>query len=112
MTGQARQPARPKVILRNHPQLRDQWPTEPGGAFRPGYRSPEGGIDILEQVLYYAPVANAKANVALLTKYEGQQFTRDLLFDDPAFASRFVSWLRQHIGRTIHEIGELDIDLV
>lgn len=99
------------MIVRYHPKLRDIWPPEPGGAYRPTYRSPEGGTDILEQVFYYAPVDAAKADIALRTRYEGQEFTRDLLLEDEAFASRLAAWLRQHRGRTIQEIGDMELAL-
>jgi hypothetical protein len=106
------QAARPSIIVRQHPKLRDHWPPEPGGAFprNQGFRSPEGGADILEQVLYYAPVGRAKADVALSTKYEGQCFTRDILLDDAEFASRLASWLRGQLGRSIREIGEMTME--
>jgi len=42
----------------------------------------------------------------LLTKYEGQSFTRDLLLEDSEFASRFGAWLKKQVGRSIQEIGE------
>jgi hypothetical protein len=97
------------MILRDHPKMRDIWPPEPGGAFRPGFRSPQGGVDVLDEVLYYSPVANAKANIALRTRFDGQEFTRDILLDDTRFATRLVSWLRQQAGKTIQEIGASEL---
>lgn len=98
------------MIVRQHPKLRDLWPPEPGGAFAPSLRTPEGGADILQQVFYYAPVGRAKADVALLTKFEGRSFTRDLLLDDAEFAGRFGNWLRARVGHSIREIGEMPIE--
>jgi hypothetical protein len=99
------------MIVRYHPKLRDVWPPEPGGAYQRGFRTPEGGKDILEQVFYYAPVAESKADIALRTRYEGHEFTRDLLLEDPVFAGQLSSWLRQHTGRSIQEIGDLELAL-
>jgi len=93
------------MILRDHPKVRDIWPPEPGGAFRTGFQSPQGGVDILGEVLYYSPVANAKADIALRTTFGGQEFTRDILLDDAAFATKLASWFRQQTGKTIQEIG-------
>jgi hypothetical protein len=93
------------MILRDHPKIRDTWPPEPGGALPAGFQSPQGGVDVLDEVLYYSPVANAKADIALRTKFAGQEFTRDILLDDATFATRLASWLRQQTGKTIQEIG-------
>lgn len=96
------------MILRDHPKVRDIWPPEPGGALPPGSQSLQGGVDVLDEVLYYSPVANAKADIALRTKFAGQEFTRDILLDDSAFATKLASWLRRQTGKTIHEIGGSD----
>ncbi len=96
--------------LRKHPQVRDQWPPEAGGAFGRGFESPQGGEDVLESVFYYAPVANAKANIALKTLFKGHEFTRDLLLSDARFAERLASRLKQHVGKTIAELAETSIE--
>jgi hypothetical protein len=97
--------------VRNHPKLRDVWPGEPGGGYERSFRVPLAGEDILREVFYYAPVAEAKANVALLTEYERQKNTRDMLFHDARFASRFANWLRHRVGQSIQAIGDSEIDL-
>ena len=98
------------VQLRLHPRLRDLWPPEPGGGFAPGAEFPTGGQDALEQVFYYAPVGKAKANVSLKTIYKGQYHTRDLLLDDVEFAQKLVSRLRRETGRTIADIGAIELE--
>jgi hypothetical protein len=102
--------SRPGVELRLHPKLRDVWPPEPGGAFGPGTEFPLGGQDVLEQVFYYAPVADTKANVSLKTFYKGQYHTRDLLLRDVDFAEKLASRLRTEIGRTIADLGQIELD--
>src|SRR5205085_9099519 len=96
--------------LRKHPKLREQWPPEPGGAVGRGFASPQGGEDVLEGVLYYAPVANAKANIALKTGFHGQHLTRLLFLKDPSFAETLASRLRHHVGKTIAELAEIPIE--
>jgi hypothetical protein len=96
--------------LRQHPYVQEQWPPEAGGAFGRGYEVPQGGEDVLEDVFYYAPVANAKANIALKTVFKGNQLTRDLLLSDARFAEKLASRLKQHVGKTIAELAEIQID--
>jgi len=102
--------SRPRVQLRLHPKLRDLWPPEPGGAFGPGTEFPLGGEDVLQQVFYYAPVSQARASVSLKTTYKGQPHTRDLLLADVEFAQKLASRLRREVGRTIADLGQVEID--
>ncbi len=102
--------SKPRVQLRLHPRLRGLWPPEPGGGFAPGAEFPIGGEDVLEHVFYYAPVGQAKADVSLKTSYKGHHHTRDLLLDDPDFAQSLTSRLRKETGRTIAELGELELE--
>jgi hypothetical protein len=99
-----------KVALQYHPKLQSSWPPQPGGAFAPGTAFPLDGSDVLERVFYYAPVGHAKANVSLKTAYRGRHHTRDLLIDDPDFAQRLASTLREGVGQTIADIGKLEIE--
>ena len=99
-----------KVALQSHPKLRGIWPPEPGGAYAPGSVVPIGGEDVLERVFYYAPVSHARANISLKTVYQGHYHTRDLLIDDADFAERLASFLRDKVGRTIAELGTLEVD--
>jgi hypothetical protein len=99
-----------KVALQYHPKLRDIWPPEPGGGFARGTVFPINGADILERVFYYAPVGHAKADVSLKTIYQGHYHTRDLLIDDADFAQRLAAFLRDKVGRTIADLGMLEIE--
>jgi hypothetical protein len=96
--------------LRLHPKLAALWPPEPGGAFSRESAFPIAGEDVLEQVFYYAPVGQAKANISLKTNFRGGYHTRDLLLDDESFAQRLATRLRQEIGHTIEAIGQVQLD--
>jgi hypothetical protein len=102
--------SRSRVPLRLHPKVRDIWPPDPGGAFAIGTELPLDGQDVLEQVFYYAPVSHAKANVSLKTLYKDHYHTRDILLDDAQFAQSLASRLRQEIGLTINELGQVELD--
>jgi len=103
-------PSLQRVQLRLHPKLRDMWPPEPGGAYQKGGRVPLDLKDVLTQVFYFAPVERAKADVSLKTSYEGAYHTRDILLDDPNFARILADRLRKEIGKTIEQIGQLEVD--
>src|SRR5664279_3213058 len=95
---------RPKISLQDHPKLRNQWPPDAGGAFRPGDAFMLGTDDVLERVFYYAPVGNAKADVSLKTSYQGRHQSRDILLEDAEFAQRLASFLRDKVGQKISEL--------
>jgi hypothetical protein len=111
MTSQAGVRGRAAFAVRSHPKLRDLWPGEPGGAYDHGYRAPLDANDILREVLFYAPVAGANSDVALVTDYQGQRHTRDIILEDATFARKFAAWLRKNTGRSIQEIGDLPLEL-
>jgi hypothetical protein len=48
--------------------------------------------------------------VSLKTVQKGQYHTRDLLIDDADFAQRLALFLRDKVGRTIADLGMLEID--
>jgi hypothetical protein len=99
-----------KVALRDHPKVRDMWPPGPGGAYGRGVTIPIDDSDVLEQVFYYAPVGQAKADVSLKTLHQGHYHTRDLFIDDAGFAQRLALFLRDKVGRRIADLGALEID--
>lgn len=101
---------RSHIALRLHPKLQGIWPPEPGGAFQRGTDFPLSGQDVLKQVFYYAPVSHAKANVSLKTFYKGAFHSRDLLIDDVEFARRLAERLKHALGKTVSELGEIEID--
>jgi hypothetical protein len=92
--------------LKQHPLIREHWPPEPGGAFSRGTEFPLEGQDVLESVLYFAPVHGAAASIALKTRHGSHTHTRDLLLDDAQLAERLAGFLRTQIGKRISEIGE------
>jgi hypothetical protein len=45
----------------------------------------------------------------LVIEYEGDNYLGALLFGDATFCHQITALLRQHIGRRIEEIGDLDV---
>lgn len=96
--------------LREHPGFLDGWPAEPGGAFGGSYASPLDGGDILMEVLLQRAVGSDEPSVVLRTLYQGGEHTRDNRVRDEQFAEALVRLLNLNAGRTIKEIGELEVD--
>ena len=49
-------------------------------------------------------------NVCFLhTEYDGESYCGALLVDNPEFAEYLVAFLEQHVGKSIKEIGDLDL---
>lgn len=99
-----------RVALRDHPKLRQLWPPDASGAFSRGHKIPSNNEDVLDRVFFFAPVSHAKANVSLQTLYDGQRHKRDLLLDDPDFAQRLATFLRDKVGMTIQDLGGVEVD--
>ena len=45
----------------------------------------------------------------LVIEYESEHYVGTLHFDDVKFRQQITALLRQHIGRSIEEIGDLDV---
>lgn len=95
--------------LQDHPKIRAIWPPEPGGAFRAGTEFPIHGEDVLESVLYFAPVHTAAANIVLRTRHAGHTHTRDLLLNDTGLAEKLTTFLKGQVGKQISEIGKAEV---
>jgi hypothetical protein len=61
-------------------------------------------------ILRYTHSYEASSNKCFLViEYEGEHYVGTLLFDDVTFARQITVLLRQYIGRSIEEIGDLDL---
>lgn len=96
--------------LRDHPGLLDGWPPQPGGTHAKSYTSPIECLDTLQDVFIQRAVGADDLDLAILTVYHGEQRTRDVRIRDNDFAQRLCDFLRKQSGKTIDEIGDLEID--
>jgi hypothetical protein len=60
-------------------------------------------------LVYIRGYEGASTKCYLVIEYEGEHYVGVLLFEDMAFCRRITDLLEQHIGRSIEEIGDLDI---
>jgi hypothetical protein len=87
-------------------RLRDlpDWPGGPGGARDWTYKVPTNEQAMLNEVM--PPRGN---RVTFKCEFEGKPHTYDLEVTDAALAASIAKVLRENIGRSVMEIGELDV---
>jgi hypothetical protein len=67
---------------------------------------PIGEVGILEDVMMTDPIKN---KVFMWIQWEGVRYVGFLSFDDVSFCSQIYTLLKANIGRSIKEIGDLDL---
>jgi hypothetical protein len=60
-------------------------------------------------VLIYVHTAPGSHRCYLIISYENENYAGTLLFDSARFCQEVADLLRQHIGSSIKEIGDLDV---
>lgn len=61
-------------------------------------------------ILTYVHDVNPESNkIYLVIQYEKEHYVGTLIFDDVKLCHQMTDLLRQHIGRPIEEIGDLDL---
>ena len=96
--------------LREHPGFLDGWLVQPGSPFSRSYAARLDGGDTLVDVFLQRAVGSDEPSVAVRTVYRGGEHTRDFRVGDQEFAEALVRFLTLNAGRTIDEIGELEVD--
>ena len=97
--------------LRDHPLMTykgvSSWP--PAWLWRGGYAStnPKGEVGILKAVLRFH--IQTPDRCFLIMEHCGAEYVGALLLNDPAFCQEIFEVLLVHIGKTIQEIGDIDL---
>jgi hypothetical protein len=95
--------------LRDHPLMRhhgaQNWPPVWTQARREGKKTLQGEVGVLEYVHAMAEAPKCY----LVIEHNNEHYVGALLFDDRQFASQVYGLLRNHCGRSIKEIGDLDM---
>ena len=92
--------------IRNHPTLRDFWPLDCGGAKGLGDKYLVGER---ADATFTGLVVNSE-QVTFQVSYEGNDLRCSIPCDDQTFRERLHAFLSKHIGLSIPEIGDLEID--
>jgi hypothetical protein len=95
--------------LRDHPLIK-----HPGGKNWPPVWTQRriDGVKAVtgeDGILMYVHAATDSNKCWLIVEYENQNYTGTLLFDEAKFCHQVSALLRQHIGKSIKEIGDLDV---
>jgi len=101
------------MLLREHPLLSyrgfSSWP--PRWRARGDGSSPHvvGEIGVLTEVVLHTPRGRS-SELFLFMEHRDHRYLAAMLFNDDAFCRQIYALLRENYGRTIEEIGSLDVD--
>ena len=99
------------MLLRNHPLLTYQssrsWP--PAWLYCGGFDSthPRGEVGILKNV--FVSSVQPSTRCYLIMEHAGGQYMGDLSIRDAAFCMQIYQMLLRHCGKTVQEIGDIDL---
>lgn len=89
-----------------HPKIID-WPQDPGGP-NPTAPRPQARSQAIFKKVHIDSVTD-KA-VPLTCEFRGNLFTYDVLTGEHDFAKRLAAEFSKHVGETLEQLGDLDID--
>ena len=100
------------MLLRDHPLLVDSngnscWP--PAWLYRGGFDNthPQDEVGILKEV--FVSTIKPSKSCFLIMEHAGAEYIGTLRISDEAFCVRIHSILVRHCGKTIQEIGAIDL---
>jgi hypothetical protein len=99
------------MLLRDHPLLTYQsirsWP--PAWLYCRGFDNthPRGEVGILKNV--FVSSVHPSTRCYLIMEHAGGEYMGDLSISDVAFCVQIYAMLLRHCGKTIREIGDIDI---
>jgi hypothetical protein len=97
------------VKVREHPLMSyrgiTNWPPTWIQATETGTKTVNKETGVLRYVLHFGK----STNILLVIDHENQLFVGTLLFSDDRFCDHIATLLKTNIGRSIKEIGDLDL---
>jgi hypothetical protein len=100
------------MLLRDHPLMmykgNPSWP--PGWLWTAGYNNthPRGEVGILKAALRSHIQPHDRC--FLVMEHCGAEYVGALLLDDAAFCREIFEVLSKHLGNTIQELGDIDLE--
>jgi len=97
--------------LRDHPLVNYRgarnWPPVWTIARNGIFKTVKGEVGVLRYV--YTAEGGISNKCFLLIHYQSEAYTGCMIFQDYSFCTQIAQFLRDHIGRPIKEIGDLDL---
>jgi hypothetical protein len=99
------------MTLRDHPLMTRKsgyvtWPPRWTTTHHDQNYNPVGEVGFLEEAIMNQWFDN---RVYMFITYQGFRYMGALQFDDPAFCYQIFTLLKSHVGRSMKEIGDLDL---
>jgi hypothetical protein len=94
------------VNLRDHPKLQGAWPSPWASFYGRGERHPSGEDP---SRLLSVEKSDRRKTITLRAEFEGREVTGTMTIEDSQFRARLYDTLQEHVGKSIREIGSLDI---
>jgi hypothetical protein len=99
------------IKLRDHPLIRHSgglnWPPVWMQRKIDGFKAMTGE----DGVLIYVHAASGLDRCDLVIEYENENYTGTLLFNEAKFCHQVADLLRQHIGKSLKNIGDLEVSV-
>jgi hypothetical protein len=96
--------------LRNHPLMRHNgvanWPPVWTQSKKERNKTTRGEVGVLRYVHANNRISN---KCFIVIEYDKEHYVGCLIFDDVAFCYQIAEFLRRYVGRSIKEIGDLNV---
>ncbi len=101
------------MLLRDHPLMNyrgiSNWPPR-WHALDDGVAPPAAGeTGVLTEVVAYHSSSHQSAQLFLFMEHHGHHYVAAILFSDDTFCRQVGMLLKNHYGRTLADIGGLDV---
>jgi hypothetical protein len=110
------QPLREETMkIKDHPKIKygsRSWTGPPVQSYSGSARPAEIGACTLKEAVYYPKLNGTPGHIAITTDCQGQRLTAQYRIDDEKFGEKLCQKLNADcIGKTMREIGGIEIDL-
>ena len=86
-----------------------RWPPNYGGLPSSSHSGPSDSLDALVSAHFLDRPELGISGIALDTTIQDEHFVREIVLFDKQFARALCKFLNGHAGKTIYEIGRLDV---